>query len=80
MHKHHEMSVSSIDRTEIWCWDCGKSVPNNMTDQERHEEINLEEEENQNRLNLEQAVMEAEEEEDVKNLAIAGGAFPDENI
>ncbi len=44
------------------------------------DEINLEEEENQNRLNLEQAVMEAEEEEDVKQLAIDGGAFPDENI
>lgn len=79
MHKHHEMSVSSIDRTEIWCWDCGKSVPNNM-DLERHEEINLEEEENQNRLNLEEAVLDEDDEEKVKEIAFSQGAFPDENI
>lgn len=79
MHEHHEMSVSSIDRTEIWCWDCGKSVPNNM-DLERHEEINLEEEENQNRLNLEDAVLDEEDEAKVKQHAIDQGVFPDENI
>lgn len=38
------------------------------------------EEENIARLNLEEAVLDEQEEETIKELAIAGGAYPEERI